>query len=65
MLLVGVLVSTGWVVSLPWLYRSDLEPRQWAVVVGAVNLLLTIWHAAGLGLLLAAVLTRGRQSTAG
>ncbi|MBO4209305.1 hypothetical protein [Micromonospora echinofusca] len=66
-LLLGALLSIGWALLFTQLIRQDWTARNLGLVTTGAGVLLSIWHATGLGLLVAAVLAgrRAGQSPVG
>ncbi|MEH1013887.1 hypothetical protein V6U90_12365 [Micromonospora sp. CPCC 206060] len=60
-LVLGDLLSIGWAVLFTQLVRQDWTARELGLAGSGVGVLLSLWHATGLGLLVAAVLA-GRRA---
>ncbi|QSB16851.1 hypothetical protein JQS43_11515 [Natronosporangium hydrolyticum] len=64
-LLAGAVVNVVWASSLPWVLQATTSTGGYAMMSAGVGILTAILHATGIGLLIAAVLTRTPASQAG
>jgi len=63
-LLAGLLATTAWTSSYIWIYAGgDLDVREFGLITSVVGLFLTLIHATGLALVIAAVLAGARPAT--
>lgn len=63
-LLAGILLSVAWTSSYIWIYSDgDFDAREFGLITSAVGLVLTLIHATGLALVIAAVLAGARPNT--
>ncbi|MEJ3748539.1 hypothetical protein WEI85_35320 [Actinomycetes bacterium KLBMP 9797] len=62
-LLVGVIATVGWTASFPWLIGDDVvDLSDFGLLAFAVGMMLTLLHAVGLALMIAALLASGRRA---
>jgi hypothetical protein len=62
-LLAGIILSTAWTSSYIWVYSDgDFDDRTFGLLAAAVGLVLTLIHATGLALVIAAVLAAARPA---
>ncbi|MGN9911712.1 hypothetical protein ACTMTJ_29650 [Phytohabitans sp. LJ34] len=62
-LLAGILLGVAWTSSYIWVYADgDFNAREFGLITAAVGLVLTLIHATGLALVIAAVLAGARPA---